>query len=374
MLVNRGFYNKNEQGEYDLDNNGNVINQTYYGNSDRRDVVYYNGMWYIALSTAGEFGGIAPDDPVSGSSKWSMFAASLPNLATGLAFIENLWVTQLNTAGKGGTGKRVQISENVLQMFDANGEKLLITGENLSGSNASFDVTFRQTDSIVSGNGTYNGTGAQYIGSSSGVSFSCANGATLQIPETQFLVEGGITDPYAGNAQGAVIIRFGWEVDGIQKSENLVQGTIGRVGSVTSGWFNQRVTVPSISVPVGASPDPHVVKIWAEMFIYGLADASGESYRLTTEITMGQSLHIYYSDQKTEIGSNGFQVVFGSDRMLKCFISGTTATFLLRCNDVGLELSSTGNTGGTMRIMLNGSTWYYAKRNNNGLLELSITP
>ena len=142
ILVSRGIYDKNEKGEYDLDGNGNVIHQTYYGNSERRDVVYYGGVWYIALPTAGEFSNIAPDAQGSGSgsgsgsgaSKWSMFAASLPNLATGLAFIEDLVVMRLNTAGNSNSvAARLIAQGNYLRMYDAsNVERLLITGDDIS--------------------------------------------------------------------------------------------------------------------------------------------------------------------------------------------------------------------------------------------------
>ena len=57
----------------------------YYGTKHRRDVVFYNGAYYIARTDAGTFRGVAPTD----KSKWNDFGASFESVATQLLLAEH---------------------------------------------------------------------------------------------------------------------------------------------------------------------------------------------------------------------------------------------------------------------------------------------
>lgn len=366
MLVNRGMYDKNEKGEYDLDGSGNVIHQTYYGNSERRDVVYDNGMWYIALPTAGEFSNVQPSSS-GGNAKWSMFATSLPNLATGLAFIEDLWVTQLNTAGKGvNTGKRVMISGNELQMYDgsATTPKLRITGDNLSGMSQSTTVNFREQYAL-SWQGPYNGAVPQED-ESDGVSFTTEAGANLELPAIRVFCEGGLIQSYSGSGTGQVYFRFGWMLDDRVINTEMVSGPI----DSSNSHIGRTVTMAQRIIPLEAGT--HTVKLWGYAVFVGSSDMEGLRYNLIIEHTDYDTLGITYSAQKTEIGANGFQVAFGSERMLQCIIEGSSTTFMMQSNNAGVRVKSSGSGTGTLEIRIDG-IWYYAKKSGSNLV-LSTTP
>ena len=381
MLVNRGWYDKNEQGEYDLDINGNVVHQTYYGNSQRRDVVYHNGMYYMALANAGEFSNVEPGT-TAGNAKWAQFATSLPNVATGLlfavdTFIENAIVRMLKTSN---SGKRVEVMENMMTMYDGESTlpRMTISGENLSGFPQSTTVSFpEQTAMAHSGTNNYDGNGYGFEGDvSTGITINVGEsqtvkpGAVLNLPAITFYLQGGFTSTYNGNQMGTVMFRFGWMVDDRQVTDQQVSGWFGKNGGQTSGSYFQQVTLQTASIPL--SVGSHTVKLWCNGYMFGCTDGVGLSWFMNGYSSLSANLAISYPTQKTEIGANGFQVAFGSDRMLKCIISGSTTTFLMQSDNVGIELSSSGTGTGTMRIRL-GGTWYYAKR-TNGVLELSTTP
>jgi hypothetical protein len=83
---------------------------TYYGNNNRRDIVKYDSLYYIANADAGTFSGVVPTD----TSKWSPYGANFESIATGLlfaemAYIENLGVRNLATAT---SGKRTVLNQD----------------------------------------------------------------------------------------------------------------------------------------------------------------------------------------------------------------------------------------------------------------------
>lgn len=59
--------------------------KTYYGTPNRVDAVRYQGSYYVALTDAGEFHGIAPNN----TSKWNPFGGSFESVATQLLLAEN---------------------------------------------------------------------------------------------------------------------------------------------------------------------------------------------------------------------------------------------------------------------------------------------
>ena len=112
----------------------------YYGNTSRTDIVYHrgSGKYYRANPLApvadGAFLGVEPSVTSGWQNYWLEFGENYDNLATGFAFIEDLVVMKLNTAGEGAsaTDARIQISGNDLYVYDNGGlSKVHITADNI---------------------------------------------------------------------------------------------------------------------------------------------------------------------------------------------------------------------------------------------------
>ena len=356
------------RGEYDA-------NEVYYGTLNRRDIVYYVdpvtgvGKWYQALYNGTDR--TFSDKTPSNTEYWSDFGSNFSNIATGFAFIANLVVQRLNTAGEGASTRRIVAEGNELVMYDDNDNpKLRITGDDLSAFPSSTNETFSAFNYGVSQSGQSYAGGGHYEGESNGVTFSVQSGASVKLPAMTVSLEGGLTETYEGNQMGFLFFNFGWMIDGRKMGSKQVSGWFGKNGNSTVGHFWTQANLDAITVNLAAGN--HTVKIWCEADMGGCLDAAGLAWNLYMYNSSNASLAISYAVQKTEIGANGFQVAFGSDRMLKCVISGTTTTFLMQSDNAGIEVSSTGSGTGTLRIRI-GGTWYYAKRKSDGTLELSTT-
>ena len=365
----------------------------YYGSLQRTDIIKYvasgddhslDGYYranplaetYESPNQSSPFHGIAPGN----TAYWLPFQGQFDNLATGFAFIEQLVVQRLNTAGEGASTKRIVAEGNELLMYDGvNADpKMRISGEDLSGFPQSTSVAFgNQTPMAHSGSNDYNGNLYAFEGGESyGISIpvgpneTVKPGAVLRLPSIQFNVQGGLTDTYTGDQMGTVYFRFGWMVDGVQVTEDSVTGWFGKNGNVTQGSFYQQVNTDSAVIPL-SSGETHTVKLWCDGYMYGCADAVGHSWFLNGYFTGNINIPISYPVQKTEIGANGFQVAFGSDQMLKCIIANGTTTFLMQSDNAGIEVSSSGQGTGTLRIRL-GNQWYVASKDGN-YLKLTLS-
>jgi hypothetical protein len=336
-------------------------------------------MYYMALANAGEFSNVEPGT-TAGNAKWALFSTTLPNVATGLLFavdtyIEHAIVRMLKTAN---SGKRVEVMENMMTMYDGESTlpRMTISGENLSGFPQSTTVDFpAQTAMAHSGTNNYDGNGYGFEGDvSTGITINVGEsqtvkpGAVLTLPAITFHLQGGFTSTYNGNQMGTVMFRFGWMVDDRQVTDQQVTGWFGKNGNQTVGSYYQQVTLQTASIPL--SVGSHTVKLWCNGYMFGCADGVGLSWFMNGYTSLSSSIPVSYPTQKTEIGANGFQVAFGSDRMLKCIISGSTTTFLLQSDNAGIEISSTGTGTGTVRIRI-GGTWYTATRDSSGNLKLN---
>ncbi len=352
----------------------------YYGCFDRTDIVKYNGQYYRANPLAqtytspnqsSPFHNIAPGN----TAYWLPFIGNYDNLATGFAFIEQLVVQKLNTAGKGNnTSRRIVAEGNELLMFDGVDNvnpKMIVTGNNLSGFPQSFDFNFG-SDQYALHEQIYNYSGSGYVeDKSAGVTFTVDDGAVLSVPSIGIDLNAGL-DSYSGNEQGFVSFDIGWEIDGeYVTGYGPYQGYFGRVGSYQNKSFSEYIILSGFNLPLSAGQ--HTIKLVGEVVFDGCDDQTGHTFvcnaspRTTTAFTVG------YAVQRTEIGANGFQVAFGSNNMFKCVISSGTTTLLMQSESAGIEVSSNGANTGTLRIRI-GGTWYYAKRNGSGYLELSNTP
>lgn len=350
-------------GDYDS-------SKAYFGTPTRTDIVYYVnpstgvGRYYIAKSTAGMGFNVVPTN----TAYWDDFGATFDSIATGFAFIQNLVVQRLNTAGDGAGTRRVVAEGNELVLYDDNNVvKLRITGDELSGFPQSTSATFPAYNYGVGESGYWNG-GGQFSEESTGVTFTTQAGASLSLPALPVTCEAGFTQTYSGDQMGFVVMSFGWIVDGVRMAAKQVYGYFGRVGSTINASFYLQTSLNPIVMSLGAGS--HTVQIYCDASIGGCEDASGLAWNMYLYNPNQASLPISYPVQKTEIGTNGFQVAFGSDRMLKCVISGTSTTFLMQSNNAGIEISSSGTGTGTLRIRI-GGTWYNATRNSSGYLVLN---
>lgn len=351
LVVNRGIYDKNERGEYDLDSSGNVRHQTYYGNSERRDVVYYNGMWYMALSTAGTFSGIAPDDTGSGSgsgsgsgaSKWGAFAASLPNLATGLAFIEQLIVQRLNTAGSpSAVSKRVVIENNEMHLYDANNiERLLVTGDDINlDSNV---LAYPTLGNALSRD--YHGTSDH--GTDNGsiliASFTVPAGGDKSVSVPSIVLATHEQSLYDGDIYGgaftAVIVNA---------SSGATVATIGSVSRFEN--FGDNVTFSALQTTLAPGNYNVIVNAswgWSVEIFDGSGYAVDSTAVEITDITNGNVLVYSDTEQKVSIGSNGLVINLGNSFSAIFGLSNGSPLIKLEGlksngNQVGLKIDSSG--------------------------------
>lgn len=101
--------------------------KSYYGGTDRVEVVKYNNTWYV---TRGDAGNIATGTLPTDGSKWNTFAGQFESVATNLlfatmAYVDNLGVKYLRTAD---TGKRVEINgnNNNFTLYDGSNRELIV--------------------------------------------------------------------------------------------------------------------------------------------------------------------------------------------------------------------------------------------------------
>ena len=322
--------------------------ETYYATEKRCDVVYYpqTARWYVALynGTDRTFTNKIPTN----TAYWSDFGANFSNVATGLLFavravIENAVVRILETNEN---GKRIVAEDDCLVMYDDNDdEKLRITGGNLSSASQT------QSDSIPAGYPLASGQlysldfsqGISAEGNTSPKSFTVGEGAILNLPARGLTFELHALDNVTGN-QAYVYFEAGYMVDGVKLEGINTYGTI----TPNNSSFYQVVQVDAEKIQLSAGS--HTVGVWAKVEAYGDIKCDRGDYYVG--FTQSIPFTVTYADQKTEIASNGFQVRFGSDQMLRCVKSGNDISFLMRADDYGIEVSTSGlkvRIGGTER-------------------------
>ena len=342
-------------------------NEVYYGTLKRRDIVYYVnpstgvGKWYQALynGTDRSFSNKVPTN----TSYWSDFGSNFSNIATGLLFaaraiIDNLVVRELETDASG--NPRIVASGNSLSMYDSNdNEKLRITGGDLSTTRQSATADIPSQSSIgygITSGQQYSpdfGRGISDEDHYTEITFTVYDGAILNLPQITLNLEAVIQGLTSGN-QVQMYWEYGWMLDG----EKITDGH--KYLEMTSNdpdcYSQETIAASKWQLSAGT----HTLAIWTRIEAYGNINCSYWSYysyynRTTVTIT--------YADQKTEIASNGFQVRFGSDQMLKCVKSGNDISLMMQADTEGIEVST--NNGIRIRF---GGTWYTASRQYNSTL------
>jgi hypothetical protein len=147
---------------------------------------------------------------------------------------------------------------------------------------------------------------------------------------------------------------YGWMLDG----EKITDGHkfLEMTSNAPNCYSQETIGASKWQLSAGT----HTLSIWTRIEAYGDINCSYWSYY---SFYNRQTVTITYADQKTEIASNGFQVRFGSDQMLKCVKSGNDISLMMQADTEGIEVST--NNGIRFRF---GGTWYTASRQYNSTL------
>lgn len=278
------------------------------------------------------------------------------------AYIGNLTVRKLNTGGDSSTSRRVVAENNTLVLYDDNNaQKMRITGDDLSAITASSQVSFPAYNYALNQSEMtyYGGFTQDYTGT--GVTFTVSSGAILSIPSVEIIFECGFTTQYTNNYNnGYLTAEIGWLLDGEEIEDEMAYGYFGSQG------YYEHINLESRVVNLDAGT--HTLKLYGHFGCYGPGDyPEGTRWRLFAYTNRNYTLGISYADQKTEVGANGFQVAFGSDKLFRCMKdSNNEISFLMQSDDYGIEVKSN-----SMKMLV-GGTWYNVTRDSStGALKLN---
>lgn len=360
MLVGRGNYDKNDQGDYDRDRYGQIVHQIYYGTDERRDVVYYGGKWYMAKNVGGSFGGSDWDSsqtPSTPNAYWTSFEGNFSNIATGLLFagrgyINNLSVQYLDTEHT--TSGYITAEKNYLKMVDGNGnDKLSITGDNLEPLSETQGIEQSISSSSVRASG------------------GVASDTHVLLPSNQFNVTNAANSVFLPDLKITVTRNRGDYETVDMHASYLIDGS--PVSTVESNGFPagyDETTIvfylpyTSLSLPVGR----HTISLE----LYAATPESNTLYSIAYEVqTAGSKIRVSYPTEFVQIGANGFRAAFSPSNYFASIKDANT-------NEV-IHTMIQGNNGfritsSAMQFTFDGgSTWYNAERNNSGYLVLSTS-
>lgn len=374
-LVSRGWYDRNDQNEYDMDGSGNVVHQVYYGNAERRDVVYFEDtqMWYMTNVDAGEFSNQAPAiySSQSGSwetntAYWSEFMSNLPNIATGFAFIDRLVVKNFNTAGQGNNAsKRIVAEQNAITMYDSyNRACMIISGDPITASGTSETIQMSAKPSLISVDIVF---------------------PTDTIRHSSYIATG---DTYPANVTvlGTANVKVNQRTVGFTVGANLASGSvrfeirnyividntktllnsyaIGVTSANSSRTFS--LNYPEKIFTLGAGN--HTIYHTSEVIVTGpdAMPTSNGKLTISAGVSAAGTIVVTYPTLKTEIGSNGFRVMLSSDMMAQFTAENGSANLLIRSSNYGIWISD-----GFMKMMLGTANEWKTVINDNGFLKLT---
>lgn len=322
--------------------------KTYYGNDKRTDVVYYNGAYYIAKTSLPNGQTYFSNHTPSGTSSdlyWSNFGASFESIATG--FIEavqgtfkNAIIQHLETYSVDSNNVNhgyVKAEGNWLAMYDGSDNlRLKISGDNLgsagtglsgtisSGQKAQWFITASQMN-----NSYESEQNTTVITIASGSVTDSAN--TLSLPALNMKMS---FDNFATGSGYAYIVAQ-YTVNG-----NPVGSSV--MNTINTGQSQIALNLPSCStsLPVNSS-SAITIGIRFNMLCEGeVTGSSSEPLTITT--TASASWSLAYIAQKTEIGANGFRVMFTSDSMFQAVKSGNYMELTIQSGDYGIKVNSSG--------------------------------
>lgn len=214
MLVYRGEYNKNDRGEYDTDGSGRTIQQTYYGTDLRRDVVWHDNRWWMALDVrsitpngSGQFSAVVPGTS-AGNSYWSSFEGNFSNVATGLlladkAFLDKAIVRYLQTYDPDSSAK-ITAEENWMELADSDGvTRFKLTGDNVD---LGTPVNTYSIPSVYKARKLTTSSGSHSISEVLASNIVVSSGDTIQIPSIGITT--GLSDSGATASTSVVVTLY----------------------------------------------------------------------------------------------------------------------------------------------------------------------
>lgn len=343
MLVGRGNYDKDDQGNYAYDRYGEIIHQIYYGTDERRDVVYYNGRWYMANNVGGSFGGSTwsnsqtpPTSSPYSNTYWTSFEGNFSNVATGLLFaarahIDKGYVSELSTTNN--NEGYIKALGGTMTMYDTSGiPKLLVTGKNLGAIGGQGGDVRTSSGSLDANNGVIDAT------TSTLATFDIDSvNNKFTIPDINLNVRKWTTS-YEDTLTFSASFRIdGEDVTGV----NMIRP----VGS-------SETTLPGITIPgvtVTLPEGEHTLTMYVRAELPSLRDVSVNSFTAT----------VAYNEQAVEIGANGLRISF-SPTIYAEFIKDTSGNdndyFVFRNGNYGFRISAVAGAQITTNIE-NPSMW-----------------
>lgn len=328
MLVGRGNYDKDDQGNTVYDGNGNIVHQIYYGTAERRDVVYYNGRWYMANNVTEVTGGTGqfsnqtpPTSSPYSNTYWTSFEGNFSNVATGLLFaarahIDKGYVSELSTNNLG--EGFIKAIGGTLTMYDSSSTpipKLVITGKDLSsigGSGGPITTTYDYLDAV---GGVINGS------TNALATFTVTNAAnTFKIDDTTLIVTRSST-----NYEETMTFSAAFRIDGQDITGINVVRPVGSSETNVTG-----ITIPGVSVSLPEGQHTLTMYVRAEL-------PSLSRVRVNAPVAS-----IAYNAQAVEIGANGLRISF-SPTIYAAFLKDTddgNNYFVFRNENYGFRISS----------------------------------
>lgn len=326
---------------------------TYYGNTERTDWVYHTGTtrYYIAKTSlpngATSFSNIEPGVTQGWENYWSTFGANFDSIAAGFVLavngvFENATIRNLATAGVG--SNRIMASGDTLSMYHGNDQRLVVSGNDLSsignpqgGNVFTGGILFQETLSggqMNAGYSTYADTPIiTFPASGSGAITDAAN--TLYLPQidvcyANFPVGSNMS---AGDANGYVQIAY--VIDGVVVSSASPYG-------ISNGMSELVATLPAYSASLSPNTQ-HTVAIRVSVQVISNGLPSGALGSVTVGIrNNSQQWSLAYTLQKTEIGANGFRVMFTTSDLFQAVKVGNSIEFKIRSGNYALKVDSSG--------------------------------
>lgn len=334
--------------------------EVYYGMGSRTDIVFFSkadysdgtNLYYIAKTTVG--GPIPTGVKPTNTAYWSNFGANFDNIATGFAFIEQLVVRQLNTAGEGSSTKRIVAEGNTLAMYDdSNNKKMSISGENLVPAGESASYTYN-SETLLSKRDLWPSSGLQLEGDGSSHSISVVSGNRVVVTTPVVSLSAGDSSYYppVSGAATFVLSAFLYVNGDLHHIETLGQAINPSQSSVQFSFTSRNIT---LSLPSGTN----TIKMFVRLTI-GLSSFSPYGDYYTLNVSTGTwGAEVTYGTQSVDIGANGFRAMFGSSYMFQAIKTGSedsTIEMLMRAGNYGVKMTSSG-----LQFLIGGS-WYAASR------------
>lgn len=321
---------------------------TYYGNSERIDIVKYspNGLFYSALNTAGAFSGKAPID----AQYWKRADGQFEFVATKLllaesTYIRNLIAEQLKTAQ---SGKRVEINagdKQQIAIYDSSENlKVLIKPEPVA------PISHIESGTAISNHNTSAMVTPQYsawytpdFNSTSYVqysdSFIVTLGGTLEIQIANMGLSASAADGIYARAQSAIVV----SLQKIYAQEWTHVDTIAYCSNEDNSKSIDR-TIKGLTSGTYRLVANHYHDAWNDLFP-GQSSVSDECYASSAWRYLSGSTFLITARRviaQTEIGTDGIASVWAANRYFHfssngLFIKIGTKTFEVTENAIKIN-------------------------------------